>query len=274
MSSQPLEDKNDDSNGKITFKKRKKSGNVRSKKISTENSSDANEKSQLEGENDDETQENEIPSHLYLELKKDLLKKKPKGIQISASMPFSHVSSSSPSLEPQTETLPSITTALYTSFEKENKSNVEDIYMAQYIEKMMREKRAKENSSSEKSQNSNKKEERSDSNRGEEDKSNFLYEIPEHLKARKRTAEEMAVPTMAGIEEVDLNDQYRINNIEETEKAKERLEEEKRKKAGSDSSFSKTHNRFAYVEEKQRAGSRLIFLHQHNSRSTGHAVTP
>ncbi|BBN18645.1 hypothetical protein MPTK1_8g04210 [Marchantia polymorpha subsp. ruderalis] len=54
-----------------------------------------------------------------------------------------------------------------------------------------------------------------------------LYIIPEHLKVRRRNAEESSTQWTTGIAEVQLPIEYKLKNIEETEAAKKQLQDKR-----------------------------------------------
>ncbi|KAE9460363.1 hypothetical protein C3L33_07733, partial [Rhododendron williamsianum] len=54
-----------------------------------------------------------------------------------------------------------------------------------------------------------------------------LYNIPEHLKVKRRNSEESSTQWTTGIAEIQLPIEYKLRNIEETEAAKKLLQEKR-----------------------------------------------
>nr|XP_027072836.1 protein COP1 SUPPRESSOR 2-like [Coffea arabica]XP_027072837.1 protein COP1 SUPPRESSOR 2-like [Coffea arabica]XP_027072838.1 protein COP1 SUPPRESSOR 2-like [Coffea arabica] len=104
---------------------------------------------------------------------------------------------------------------LQDTFAQETAVMVEDPNMLRYVEQELAKKRGRnigvEN------------EVETDIKRAEDE----LYEIPEHLKVKRRNSEESSTQWTTGIAEVQLPMEYKLRNIEETEVAKKLLQEKR-----------------------------------------------
>lgn len=104
---------------------------------------------------------------------------------------------------------------LQDTFAQETAVMVEDPNMLRYVEQELAKKRGRnigvEN------------EVETDIKRAEDE----LYEIPEHLKVKRRNSEESSTQWTTGIAEVQLPMEYKLKNIEETEAAKKLLQEKR-----------------------------------------------
>lgn len=101
---------------------------------------------------------------------------------------------------------------LQDTFAQETAVTIEDPNMLKYIEQEMAKKRGRELGVVEE-----------ESKPPEDD----LYVIPEHLKVRRRNAEESSTQWTTGIAEVQLPIEYKLKNIEETEAAKKQLQDKR-----------------------------------------------
>lgn len=104
---------------------------------------------------------------------------------------------------------------LQDTFAQETAVMVEDPNMIKYIEQELAKRRGKNID--------NEDQEESDIKRAEDE----LYQIPDHLKVKKRNAEETSTQWTTGIAEVQLPIEYKLKNIEETEAAKKLLHEKR-----------------------------------------------
>ncbi|CAK9218893.1 unnamed protein product [Sphagnum troendelagicum] len=101
---------------------------------------------------------------------------------------------------------------LQDTFAQETAVTVEDPNMLKYIEQELAKKRGQELGMT------------SEEIKPAEDD---LYIIPEHLKVRRRNAEESSTQWTTGIAEVQLPIEYKLKNIEETEAAKKQLQDKR-----------------------------------------------
>ncbi|KAJ7547123.1 hypothetical protein O6H91_08G070200 [Diphasiastrum complanatum] len=101
---------------------------------------------------------------------------------------------------------------LQDTFAQETAVTVEDPNMLKYIEQELAKKRGRDLGTK-----------ADDLKRVEDD----LYIIPEHLKVRRRNAEEGSTQWTTGIAEVQLPIEYKLKNIEETEAAKKQLQDKR-----------------------------------------------
>ncbi|XP_078686741.1 splicing factor C9orf78 homolog [Branchiostoma floridae x Branchiostoma belcheri] len=129
---------------------------------------------------------------------------------------------------------------LGTSFSAETNTRDEHAEMMKYIEVEMKNRKGQE-----------KEKEASQAKiKGAED---LLYELPDRLKAATSTrSEEMLSNQMlSGIPEVDLGIEEKIRNIEATEDAKQRLQEQMRKKKDKGTSFVPVNMAVNYVQHNR-----------------------
>ncbi|KAL8459744.1 hypothetical protein ACS0TY_036177 [Phlomoides rotata] len=104
---------------------------------------------------------------------------------------------------------------LQDTFAQETAVMVEDPNMLRYVEQELAKKRGKNIDTENQVENEVK--------RAEDE----LYKIPEHLKVKKRSAEENSTQWTTGIAEIQLPIEYKLRNIEETEAAKKILQEKR-----------------------------------------------
>ncbi|XP_019168508.1 PREDICTED: uncharacterized protein C9orf78 homolog [Ipomoea nil] len=104
---------------------------------------------------------------------------------------------------------------LQDTFAQETAVMVEDPNMLRYIEQELAKKRGK---------NINVTNEVDGEVKRAEDE---LYQIPEHLKVKRRNSEESSTQWTTGIAEIQLPIEYKLKNIEETEAAKKLLQEKR-----------------------------------------------
>lgn len=102
---------------------------------------------------------------------------------------------------------------LQDTFAQETAVTVEDPNMLKYIEQELAKKRGRELGIV------------AEDVKAEE--VNDLYITPEHLKVRRRNAEESSTQWTTGIAEVQLPIEYKLKNIEETEAAKKQLQDKR-----------------------------------------------
>ncbi|KAH7838308.1 hypothetical protein Vadar_024821 [Vaccinium darrowii] len=103
---------------------------------------------------------------------------------------------------------------LQDTFAQETAVMVEDPNMLRYVEQELAKKRGK-NISANHAENEIKHAE------------DELYNIPEHLKVKRRNSEESSTQWTTGIAEIQLPIEYKLRNIEETEAAKKLLQEKR-----------------------------------------------
>ncbi|KAL2608442.1 hypothetical protein R1flu_027015 [Riccia fluitans] len=101
---------------------------------------------------------------------------------------------------------------LQDTFAQETAVTVEDPNMLKYVEQELAKRRGKEYGDV-----------AEDPKPAEDD----LYIIPDHLKVRRRNAEESSTQWTTGIAEVQLPIEYKLKNIEETEAAKKQLQDKR-----------------------------------------------
>ncbi|CAI9117293.1 OLC1v1018657C2 [Oldenlandia corymbosa var. corymbosa] len=104
---------------------------------------------------------------------------------------------------------------LQDTFAQETAVMVEDPNMLRYVEQELAKKRGRHIDVENEVENEVK--------RAEDE----LYEIPEHLKVKRRNSEESSTQWTTGIAEVQLPMEYKLRNIEETEAAKKLLQEKR-----------------------------------------------
>ncbi|XP_031394759.1 protein COP1 SUPPRESSOR 2 [Punica granatum] len=104
---------------------------------------------------------------------------------------------------------------LQDTFAQETAVMVEDPNMLMYIEQELAKKRGRNVDLSDQVETELKRVE------------DELYQIPEHLKVKKRSSEEGSTQWTTGIAEIQLPIEYKLRNIEETEAAKKLLQEKK-----------------------------------------------
>ncbi|KDP32433.1 hypothetical protein JCGZ_13358 [Jatropha curcas] len=104
---------------------------------------------------------------------------------------------------------------LQDTFAQETAVMVEDPNMLNYVEQELAKKRGKNIDATNQVEN--------DLKRAEDE----LYQIPEHLKVKRRNSEESSTQWTTGIAEVQLPIEYKLRNIEETEAAKKLLQEKR-----------------------------------------------
>eukprot|EP00118_Oscarella_pearsei_P028352 m.1954 g.1954 ORF g.1954 m.1954 type:complete len:298 (+) comp8092_c0_seq2:155-1048(+) len=139
--------------------------------------------------------------------------------------------------------------SLKETFASETRHREEDKRMMQYIDDQMAKKKG------------DRQESDKDLNYFEAKKA-ALYSLPEPLRAisEKRSEEMLSNQMLSGIPEVDLGIEEKFRNISETEKARQKVLEEKRKKKGEKESFLPTnmsadfvhHNRFLREDAVQK----------------------
>ncbi|XP_058198007.1 protein COP1 SUPPRESSOR 2 [Rhododendron vialii] len=103
---------------------------------------------------------------------------------------------------------------LQDTFAQETAVMVEDPNMLRYVEQELAKKRGR-NISANHAENEIKHAE------------DELYNIPEHLKVKRRNSEESSTQWTTGIAEIQLPIEYKLRNIEETEAAKKLLQEKR-----------------------------------------------
>jgi len=118
---------------------------------------------------------------------------------------------------------------LDSQFTSQTEEIVEDLNMNRYVDEKLKERRG---------------EKKMEKKISEED---LLYVTPEHLKVKRRDTS-AAGGAVSGIVEVDLPVQYKLKNIEETEKATRRLQEKTR----TQSINNENTNNFRGFDEEQR----------------------
>lgn len=113
---------------------------------------------------------------------------------------------------------------MHSNFAKETNQRDEDAEMQKFIEEQLRKKREAEKSTSEIAGNNG------EGTSGETKKyktpDEALFDVPKYLiesKSKMKSEETLSDQMLSGIPEVDLGLEERIKNIEETEKAKQRL---------------------------------------------------
>ncbi|KAK4787096.1 hypothetical protein SAY86_010929 [Trapa natans] len=104
---------------------------------------------------------------------------------------------------------------LQDTFAQETAVMVEDPNMLKYIEQELAKKRGRNIDSPDQVETELKRVE------------DELYQIPEHLKVKKRSGEEGSTQWTTGIAEIQLPIEYKLRNIEETEAAKKLLQEKR-----------------------------------------------
>ncbi|KAL3536634.1 hypothetical protein ACH5RR_005095 [Cinchona calisaya] len=104
---------------------------------------------------------------------------------------------------------------LQDTFAQETAVLVEDPNMLRYVEQELAKKRGRNIDIANRVE--------TDVKRAEDE----LYEIPEHLKVKRRNSEESSTQWTTGIAEVQLPMEYKLRNIEETEAAKKLLQEKR-----------------------------------------------
>ncbi|GMH24461.1 hypothetical protein Nepgr_026304 [Nepenthes gracilis] len=120
---------------------------------------------------------------------------------------------------------------LQDTFAQETAVMVEDPNMLKYVDQELAKKRGKNVIARDQAENDLKSAE------------DELYNIPDHLKVRKRNSEESSTQWTTGIAEVQLPIEYKLRNIEETEAAKKLLHERRlMSKTKTESSFPSSHS--------------------------------
>lgn len=104
---------------------------------------------------------------------------------------------------------------LQDTFAQETAVMEEDPNMLRYVEQELAKKRGKNIDVADQVENEVK--------RAEDE----LYNIPEHLKVKRRNSEESSTQWTTGIAEIQLPIEYKLKNIEETEAAKKLLQEKR-----------------------------------------------
>ncbi|KAL2556543.1 Hepatocellular carcinoma-associated antigen 59 [Forsythia ovata] len=104
---------------------------------------------------------------------------------------------------------------LQDTFAQETAVMVEDPNMLRYVEQELAKKRGRNIDATNQVENDVKRAE------------NELYQIPEHLKVKRRSSEESSTQWTTGIAEIQLPIEYKLKNIEETEAAKKLLQEKR-----------------------------------------------
>lgn len=104
---------------------------------------------------------------------------------------------------------------LQDTFALETAVMVEDPNMLRYVEQELAKKKGKNMDAADRVENEVKQAE------------DELYNIPEHLKVKRRNSEESSTQWTTGIAEIQLPIEYKLKNIEETEAAKKLLQEKR-----------------------------------------------
>ncbi|CAM6084850.1 unnamed protein product [Calypogeia fissa] len=136
---------------------------------------------------------------------------RPAGVEVNVAFPSGDkaMSNAQEKQEPEGEKEELV---LQDTFAQETAVTVEDPNMLKYVEQELAKKRGK------------------DSGKPVEEvkpAEDELYIIPEHLKVRRRNAEESSTQWTTGIAEVQLPIEYKLKNIEETEAAKKQLQDKR-----------------------------------------------